>query len=262
MQVAAVQFSPLFGEIENNIEKAASMIRGKKADLYVLPELAFTGYVFSSRDEVATLAETRDGATVQKMIALAAETASLICFGFPERSAEKTYNSAALVGPEGLIHIYRKIHLFLDELGLLDAGDEPFSIVEVGGVRYGIMICYDWFFPESARSLSLLGAHIILHPANLILPYCQDAMISRSLENRVFTITANRGGMENRTGKTLTFTGRSQITHPDTKFVRLPDASDGVLRDEINPQDAENKNMTRRNHLLKDRRPHLYRLDR
>jgi len=72
------------------------------------------------------------------------------------------------------------------------------------------MICFDWIFPEAMRTLALMGAQIVLHPANLVLPYCQDAMVTRCIENRVFEITANRIGVE----RGLKFTGASQITAP------------------------------------------------
>ena len=123
------------------------------------------------------------------------------------------------------------------------------------------MVCFDWVFPESVRSLALLGAQIILHSANLVMPYCQDAMITRCLENQVFAVTANRGGSENRAGKILTFTGRSQITRPDSTYERLPDDANGVLVSEINPTLADIKGITEHNHLWRDRRPQLYSLD-
>jgi len=76
-----------------------------------------------------------------------------------------------------------------------------------------MMICFDWFFPESARTLALKGAQLILHPSNLVMPYCQDAMITRSIENRVFSITSNRIGREGG----YNFTGKSQIVSFDGK---------------------------------------------
>jgi len=253
--------TPEFGAVERNLDRAESLLREARADLAVLPEFAFTGYVFVSRQELETYAESREGQSLRRMFDLAKELRGLICFGFPERAKGKIYNSAALVGPQGLLAVYRKIHLFKDEIDILDRGDEPFFVVEVNGVRLGMMICYDWFFPESARSLALQGAQIILHPANLILPFCQDAMAVRCLENRVFAITANRGGTENRTGKRLKFTGRSQIARPDTTYERLPDDADGILVADIDPTQADQKQLTDRNDLLRDRRPKLYRLD-
>jgi len=258
MKIAAVQFTPVFGEVEQNLLHAKEMIVRADADLVVLPELAFTGYVFRDRAELASFAEDRDGSSINFIADVARQTKTTICFGFPEQASGKIYNSAALVTPDGLAAVYRKIHLFKDELDILDPGEEPFFVTEVGGLRLGMMICYDWYFPESARSLALQGAQIILHPANLILPFCQNAMITRCLENKVFAITSNRGGLENRTGKSLKFTGLSQITRVDGTYERLPDDADGIVTADIDPTLADNKMMTSRNQLLRDRRPHLY----
>ena len=261
MRIAAIQMTPEFGAVERNLDRAEVMLADARPALAVLPEFAFTGYVFANREELASYAEPRDGRSIRRMAEVARRLDTLICFGFPEQAGGRIFNSAALVGPAGLLAVYRKIHLFKDEIDILDPGDEPFAVIETAGVRLGMMICYDWFFPESARSLALAGAQIVLHPANLILPFCQDAMCTRCVENRIFAITANRGGEENRTGKLLRFTGRSQIARPDATCERLPDAADGVIVAEIDPALANNKNLTDRNNLLLDRRPQMYRLD-
>lgn len=258
MKIAAVQFTPVFGRIAENRLRAAELVRQAAADLVVLPEVAFTGYVFKSKDELASFAEPADGETAAFMTALARETGSLLCYGWPELRHGRHFNSAALVGAEGLLAVYRKIHLFMDELGLFEPGDEPFFVTEGAGARLGVMICFDWYFPEAARSLALRGAQIILHPANLVLPFCQDAMITRCLENRVFAVTANRGGAEMRQGRPMPFTGRSQIARPDGTYDRLPDDRDAVLTARINPTLADNKSISPQNDLLRDRRPTLY----
>ncbi|MFO0767873.1 MAG: nitrilase-related carbon-nitrogen hydrolase [Nitrospiraceae bacterium] len=89
---------------------------------------------------------------------------------------------------------YRKTHLFFEETLFFDPGDSGFQVWDVGGAKVGVMICFDWFYPESARTLALMGADIIAHPSNLVLPHCPDSMVTRCLENRVFSITANRIG--------------------------------------------------------------------
>jgi len=123
------------------------------------------------------------------------------------------------------------------------------------------MICFDWIFPEAARTLALKGADIICHPSNLVLPYCQTAMVTRCLENHVFAITANRIGTEQRGVRTLTFTGGSQVT--DTKGKILHRAStdrEEVAVIEIDPQLAQDKHATANNHIFNDRRPEMYEL--
>jgi predicted amidohydrolase len=123
------------------------------------------------------------------------------------------------------------------------------------------MVCFDWIFPESARVLALLGADIICHPANLVLPLCQQAMTTRSLENGVFSATANRIGTEARGGKKpLTFTGRSQILDPmGQALAGLGENETGVAVVAIDPAKAHDKKITEQNDRLKDRRPEHYR---
>ena len=73
-----------------------------------------------------------------------------------------------LVGPEGFIAVYRKIHLFFEESFWFTPGNLPLAVHDLGIGKVGMMVCYDWRFPEVARSLALRGAHILLHPANLV----------------------------------------------------------------------------------------------
>lgn len=122
-----------------------------------------------------------------------------------------------------------------------------------------MMICFDWIFPETARSLALQGAQIIAHPSNLVLQYCQRAMYARSVENRVFTITANRIGTEERAGRTLTFTGASQVLNPrgDT-LVSAPGDEEHVGVAEADLTHADDKHITEYNDLMAQRRPDMY----
>ncbi len=121
------------------------------------------------------------------------------------------------------------------------------------------MICFDWIFPEAARTLTLKGADIICHPANLVLPYCQNAMVTRCLENRVFAITTNRIGSEKRNGSELTFTGASQITGCSGEILhRAQIDEEKACVIEIDAQLARNKNITENNNILTDRRLKMY----
>lgn len=120
-----------------------------------------------------------------------------------------------MVGPGGITAVYRKVHLFYKERLWFSPGEEPFPVVDIGWTKVGLMICFDHLFPEAARTLSLAGAEVIAHPANLVLPeYGQLTMRVRALENGVFTVTANRIGTEDRAGEPLRFTGESQIVSP------------------------------------------------
>jgi predicted amidohydrolase len=122
------------------------------------------------------------------------------------------------------------------------------------------MICFDWIFPEAARSLALLGADLIAHPSNLVLPYCHAAMVTRALENGVFTATANRVGTESRAGRSLTFTGGSRIIDPRGRVLaEAGTATEETLVVDLDPAAARDKMITDHNHRLADRRPGLYR---
>jgi predicted amidohydrolase len=107
----------------------------------------------------------------------------------------------------------------------------------------------------------LAGAEIICHPANLVLPYCPDAMVTRCLENGVFAITANRIGSELRGGKKrLTYIGQSEVVDPNGRILfRAPRNKETLKMVEINPREARHKTLNRFNHLFLDRRTDVYR---
>ncbi len=261
-KVGFVQFCPLRRDVEGNLSRLDALLCGVEADLLVLPELANCGYLYAAPEELEPYAERGDGRGpfLSALRALAARVGGAIVAGFAEKGEAGLYNSAAAVSGEGVIQVYRKTHLFADEKDLFLPGDSGFRVFTYRGVRVGMMICFDWFFPESARALALQGAQVIAHPANLVLPYCQQAMATRSLENVVFSITANRYGEESLNGRSLRFTGSSQVM--DTKGRRLlqaPAEGDCVLVHDIDPSAADDKWLTARNHLFQDRRPELYR---
>ncbi|MBI3189314.1 MAG: acyltransferase [Ignavibacteriales bacterium] len=171
------------------------------------------------------------------------------------------FNSSALVGPNGLIGVYRKVHLYYREKLFFTPGNLGFPVFELPFGKVGMMICYDWIYPESARSLALQGAQLIAHPANLVLPYCPDAMITRCLENRVYAATANRVGVENRAGVNLTYIGTSQIVSNKGKILtRCCDDKPEIAVVEVDVQQAGNKRLNEFNDMLADRRPEQYHL--
>ena len=260
MHVGFIQFEVLFGNKEHNQATVARLMNQANADLWVLPELFNTGYLFNSREELASLAEEiPDGETTQFLIALAKKNNAAIVAGLAERQNELFFNSAILVDIMGFRGLYRKIHLFDEEKLWFTPGDLPFQVWDIGMAKIGMMICFDWIFPEAARTLALRGAEIICHPSNLVLPYCQNAMITRCLENRVFAITANRIGTEHRGGKKLTFTGASQITGTRGEVIyRAGTDQEEVVVVEIDPWLAHDKLATPNNHIFDDRCPEMY----
>ena len=259
MKLGLYQFSPEFGAVERNVERIARAVRGAEAELWVLPELATTGYLFADRAECGTLAESLPGPTTEALAAVCRERGTRLVVGLAERSGERLYNAAAYLGPEGVLGTYRKVHLFDREQSCFDPGPEPFRVHPLGEFRLGMMICFDWLFPEAARSLALLGAELIVHPANLVLPYCQAAMVTRALENGVACATCNRIGTERRAGTELTFTGRSQVLDPRGRLLGQAAADvEAVLVVDVDLAPARDKRITERNDRLGDRRPELY----
>lgn len=256
MKIGFVQFKPIFGQIEKNVRKLVSMLSKTNANLIVLPELCTTGYVFGSRTALNKLAEKiSSGFACSAFIKLAKEKNMYIVAGIAEREKNKLYNSAVLIGPNGVIHVYRKLHLFWSEKKWFDKGNIPLAVNSVKNVKIGMMICFDYIFPQVAQLLARKGMHILCHPSNLVLPYCQKVMIARCIENRVFTITANRIGKE----KGVYFTGKSQIVDPYGNILaKASDDSETVKTVEIDPGLAENKNITPLNNLFSDARPVFY----
>lgn len=260
MKAGFVQFSPEFGKVDTNIDKALSFIEKADAELIVLPELFNTGYLFVSAKETASLAEEiPSGKTTQTLCGIAHRKKMHIVAGIAEAAGNKLYNSAVLVSPTGYVATYRKIHLFNEEKLWFQPGDKGFAVYDIGSCKIGILICFDWFFPESMRIMALQGAEIICHPANLVLPYCQDAMITRCLENRVFAITANRTGEEERGNKKWCYTGKSQITSADARVLyQAAEESDEVGVSEIDVTKSRNKRLNKYNDFFTDRRVEFY----
>ncbi len=259
-RVGFVQNNPVFGEVERNVDRALKLANTVEADLLVFPELFNTGYLFLSREEAYKLSETLDGPTVRRLQRFSEETSTAVVAGFAERANERVYNSAVVIDVDGSVKgVYRKTHLFYEEKLFFEPGDTGFKVFEVAGMRVGVMICYDWRFPESTRTLALKGAQVIAHPSNLVLPHAPTADLARAVENRVFLILADRSGSDVRGEKRLDFEGRSMVVDPDMNvLVKAPKEGEHAMVAEIDPKVADVKNINPLNHILKDRRPHLY----
>jgi predicted amidohydrolase len=261
MRVGYFQFDPSFGEVAHNLDRVTARLDQVEADLIVLPELFATGYQFVSQEEVLRLAESvPSGATTKRLADIAARRGMTIVAGLPERAGGGCFNSAVVVGPKGFIGCYRKTHLFFEETLFFTPGDSGFHVWDIGLAKVGVMICFDWFYPEAARTLALQGADIIAHPSNLVLPHCPDSMVTRCLENRIFSVTANRTGSEARGGKDrLTFIGMSEVVGPRGRILhRAPREIEDLTIVEIDPTEARTKTLNSYNDLLRDRRPTLY----
>ncbi|MFU8843120.1 MAG: nitrilase-related carbon-nitrogen hydrolase [Bacteroidales bacterium] len=257
MKIGYVQFNPVLGDPELNCSKLKELLsETDEADLVVLPELANSGYNFRSRGQAVALSETISGSSFVEFIAEIAQMKNqYIVSGILERDGAKLFNTAFLAGPKGYMGKYRKLHLFWNEFDFFEKGNLGLPLFDIGHCRIGILICFDWIFPEVWRILGLKRAGVICHPSNLVLPYAQQAVPVHAMMNRYFVITANRYGTEGE----VTFSGRSFISDPFGQIIRMaPPETDEVGIQEIDLRSAIEKNITPRNHLFQDRRPDQY----
>ncbi len=173
VRVAVAQYAPVVGDLEANRAAAVRWARraaGEDVDLLVLPELASSGYVFQSEPEAAATAEdARDGALVVALTEVCVDAGMYCVVGLNERDGTLRHNSAVVVGPQGHVATYRKLHLFNDEKSWFEPGGE-LPVVDLPFGRLGMVICFDLWFPEAARALALAGAEIIAVPTNWVLP--------------------------------------------------------------------------------------------
>ena len=262
MRVALVQNQPEFGKKPENIDRLFAMIEQTAADLYVLPELAYSGYQFVSGQDLAALAEAADGSDSPSIKAFeekARRKNAAIVFGFPEKTPGGCYNSSLAVLPDGRRFLYRKTHLFYKEKLFFRPGDTGFFVFDFQDAKIGPAICFDWSFPESFRTLALLGADLIAHSSNLVMPYCQTANYCQALVNRVYIGTANRIGTEHREEESLTFTGESVLVSPRGEYLaRAAKDREDVIFADIDIHLSRNKKINPLNDVFAERRPEMY----
>jgi N-carbamoylputrescine amidase len=164
--VALEQIEAPPGAVEQN--EAQILLRARTAleagaQIVVFPELANSGYVVDA-DVVRQTAQTLDGPFVTRLQELAAEHRGLITSGFCERAGGDFFNSVAVVGPDGPVLHYRKVHLFDREHEVFTGGNE-LPVVDTEHGRIGVCVCYDLRFVEVLRALALQGADLVLAPA-------------------------------------------------------------------------------------------------
>jgi predicted amidohydrolase len=272
LKVAVCQYAPRLGDPEGNATSGGRWI-ARAADagarLIVLPELVASGYAFASEEEAALAAEGADGPSLTRWGEICRELDVFVVAGFCERGLAGRFNSAALLGPEGLIGVYRKAHLFYDEQSYFQPGDSGFPVFDLPFGRVGMLICYDLWFPEAARVLALAGADIICVPTNWVANFRRRvadergwimgnyASVAVAAQNQVFVAAADRIGTE----RDVEFIGGSCIVGPEGWLLAGPAArsAEALLLADIDlGQAAARKHRTPRNHALGDRRPELY----
>lgn len=238
MLAGFLQNSPIYGEIETNIERAFNVLRLHNFDLVVLPELFATGYAHKDKNAAFKLAETvPDGVTTEKLIEFAKEKNCHIVAGVLEKDGDDLFNSAIVVGPEGFVGKHRKLNFPQGEEKIYTRGDS-LEVFDIGGVTIGIVICFEAWFPEASRILARKGAQIICHPGNYGGPWSTKIIRTRAIENMVYTITANRTGAEQNGDERINFRGESQIIDYMGNPLIRADETPGCAFDFIDPKET------------------------
>ncbi|WP_211098375.1 carbon-nitrogen hydrolase family protein [Skermanella stibiiresistens] len=239
LRLALLQMEATVGDVAANLErvaKAAAEAAERGAACLLAPELALTGY--GAGAAITALAEPADGGQVASLAAIAARTGVAVVCGFAEAADGVVYNSAAAVSPDGTRRTYRKLHLYGDyERALFRPGSTPPEPFQLGGLRAGLLICYDVEFPEMVRHLAVAGADLILVPTAL--PAAQHAAFTarsvvpvRAFENQIFVAYANHAGGDG----AFTYAGMSGITAPDgTDLARADATGETMLIADLDP---------------------------
>nr|WP_010281123.1 nitrilase family protein [Bacillus timonensis] len=274
VNVAVVQMDPQVGlaNKEGNIEKTLSFIEqasNNGANLIVLPELCNTGYSFENRlDAFAHAEPVPGGPTIEKWMEKAKEKNVYIAAGITEVDGEKLYNTSVLIGPKGYIGKYRKTHLWNQEKLFFTPGDIGYPVFETEIGRIGLLICWDIWFPEVARILSMQGADIICSCNNWVFTppplfdesgKCMATYLTMvaSHTNNVFIAAADRVGVE----KDSKFLGCSLISGTNGWPLTGPAEPEGetILQASIDLSDARTAPIWNDlNDLVRDRRTDLY----
>lgn len=270
VRVACVQMRLDVGETEQNRVRTLEFC-GRAADagarLVVLPELANSGYVFESRDEAwAAAEEVSTGATIRAWTEFCRERDTYLVAGFAERAGESLFNSSVVLGPDGYIGTYRKMHLWNRENLYFEPGDRGYPVFTTRIGRIATVICYDLWFPEAVRECALGGADILCVPTNWVpIPgQAADAPAMATVltqagahSNSMYIAAADRIGVE----RGQAFVGQSIVVNYTGWPLAGPASADGeeILYADIDPGAARiARNWNDFNDPIRDRRPATY----
>jgi predicted amidohydrolase len=271
VRIAVAQYAPHVGDVDGNRLAAvewATRAADERVDLLVLPELASSGYVFESEAEAARTAEDAGGRMVAALSEVCAAAAMHCVVGVNEREGNARHNSAVLLGPDGTLATYRKLHLFHDEQSWFQPGAE-LPVVDLPFGRVGMVICYDLWFPEAVRHLALAGAEVVAVPTNWVASfrrqvydaagYCQGDIVAMAsaAQNGLVMACADRVGVE----REVRFLGCSVIVGADgwpAAGPAGPEEETLLVADVDLDTVARSRRRTPRNHLIDDRRPDSY----
>jgi predicted amidohydrolase len=268
-RVVCEQIEPIVGDRESNFRLIIDAVgRGinARADIVVLPELATSGYVFSSQGEARSLAIAADDPFFDLIAAALGGTDTVVIVGFCELGPRGTlYNSAALVTSSGVSGVYRKTHLWDRETLFFTRGEHAPPVICTVHGRIGIAVCYDLEFSEVPRQLALAGADLIAvptnwprgdHPAD---ERCAEIIIAQAAArtNGVFIAICDRRGAERGQAWNEGSVIIDQFGWVQSAASADKSAHPAAVAD-IFPLLARDKAISPHNNLLADRRPDIY----
>ncbi len=267
--IACCQIEPHVGEKDENVEKTlmfANEAVDQGAYIVLLPELANTGYMFNTRKEAFSLAEVVPGGeTTQRWEELAKDRGVYLAAGIAEREGYSLYNTSVLIGPDGFIGSYRKLHLWNREKLFFEPGDLGLPVFHTPIGRLGMIVCYDMWFPELIRIYALQGADLILNVTNWVAGseaerdsrVTEAVCVAQAHMSSLFVAAADRIGVE----RGQPFLGRSMIVSPTGEALAGPASFDEeeIVYAECDLSEArKRKRKTRLNHVVHDRRTDVY----
>ncbi len=275
VKVAATQMSVTW-DIENNIKKAESLVRKaaqRGANIILLQELFETPY-FCQKEKyeyfkLATTVETNKAISHFKKIAK--ELKVVLPISFFERANNVFYNSIAVIDADGEVKgVYRKTHIptgeCYEEKFYFTPGDTGFMVFDTKYAKLGIGICWDQWFPETARSLALLGAELLLYPTAIgseptlqidTKMHWQNTMKGHAAANIIPLIASNRVGTEKDENSSMTFYGSSFIADETGELCgELNREEENILVSEFNLDEIAKRRYSWG--VFRDRRPEMY----
>jgi 5-aminopentanamidase len=263
-RLSVCQFEPTMLDKAANLVKIEEMARRAAmtgAQLIVFPECCLSGYPVTPElsREVLALAEEAAGPlrgpSVLALERLSTELGVQLVVGLPERHSEGVSNSAVVVAPDvGVIGCFRKVHLWVCDRDFFEPGDS-FPVFDAPVDRFGVLICFDFEFPESARALALQGARVVVAPTADGVPWQRYQRVfsqARAMENQIFFAVANYIG----TVESVEFFGGSVIVDPYGRVLAEAGTAEAILVADVDI------NLVRRAvadlEYLSLRRPELY----
>jgi predicted amidohydrolase len=260
MKIAMISAQPKIADKQANLKTMEKYIKHTKADLYIFGELFLSGY--RCKDELRTLAESLNGPSITHMKKLAKQHNCYIIFGLPltdEKIQGLVYNAAVLIHPNGKVDDYQKWFLInfgpFEEKIFFNEG-EKLEVFPTAFGNIGLFICYDIYFPEITKALTLQGADLIVNISaspSTTRKYFETLLPARALENTVFIAYINLVG----TQEDLVFWGGSQVYDPLGNLrIKAPYFKESVITCDLDLQEVK---IARENRaVLRDIRPDIY----